>query len=303
MRIAFFGALLLATSFSVSLGTEAPTVRRIAISSPDPYILQETINPGYFDAKGLTARSADIDTAKKTLVLLIAGQSIWTSITPSAYTPSHSIAIDVLNVYDGALYPPDGRPVLSTSYSPAVGIGNIGLRVAEQLVANSVFDRVILADVAIGSTDVSMWDPSASGILANRPIVAIKRLAARGITPATDGVTFAFLWGQGESDTLMGTTETAYASALNSILSNLTANGFSGRIFVCKETWFSGGVSSAVQAAQTGIVDNTTIFSGGDLDTLNASNRVADNTHFNDTGAAAAATIVYNAMVASGSPF
>jgi lysophospholipase L1-like esterase len=59
-------------------------------------------------------------------------------------------------------------------------------------------------------------------------------------------------------------------------------------------------VSTAVQAAQVGIVDNVTIFSGGDLDSFNATYRQADNTHPNDTGAAAMATAVYNAMVASG---
>jgi hypothetical protein len=37
-------------------------------------------------------------------------------------------------------------------------------------------------------------------------------------------------------------------------------------------------------------------------DTLNATNRLADNTHLNDTGAAAAALLVYNAMHASGAP-
>jgi hypothetical protein len=41
--------------------------------------------------------------------------------------------------------------------------------------------------------------------------------------------------------------------------------------------------------------DPTHMFVGGNIDSLNASNRIADNTHLNDTGAAAAATLVYNA--------
>lgn len=279
-------------------------MRNLIAAPPDPFALTgETVNPGYFDAKGLTARSETINPAQKTLVLIIAGQSIWTSITPSVYTPAHASVIDILNIYDGALYPPDGRPVLSASYTPQLGIGCIGLRVAEMLAANARFDRVILADVAIGSTDISMWNPAANGISANRPTVAVRRLAARGITPSTTGVTFAFLWGQGESDTMLGTSQSAYSSALSSILTNLSSNGFSGRMFVCRETWWTGSISTAVQNAQTGVVNNTTIFSGGDLDSLNATNRQADNTHFNDTGAAAAATLVYNAMVASGAPY
>ena len=58
-----------------------------------------------------------------------------------------------------------------------------------------------------------------------------------------------------------------------------------------------------MQAAQVALANGTTVFAGGDLDTLNATNRQADNTHFNDTGAAAAATLIWNAMHASGSPY
>lgn len=271
---------------------------------PDQFALKgETVNPGYFDAKGLTARSETINPAQKTLVLIIAGQSIWTSITPSAYTPSHASAIDILSIYDGALYPPDGRPCLSTSYTPELGIGCIGLRVAELFIANGRFDRVIVANVSIGATDISYWNSAAAGLLSNRPAVAVRRLAARGITPSTTGVTFSFLWGQGESDNMLGTSTAAYTAALNNIFADLTASGFDGRIFVCKETWWQGNTYANVQNAQTGVINNTTIFSGGDLDSLNATYRQGDNTHFNDTGAASAATLAYNAMVASGSPF
>jgi hypothetical protein len=109
------------------------------------------------------------------------------------------------------------------------------------------------------------------------------------------------LWGQGESDG--ATSQANYATRLGQVISNAQSAGFSGRIFVTKETWDNGSVFSAVQAAQVGIVNGTTIFSGGDLDQYNASYRYADNTHFDDTGAAAVATTVYNAMHATGSPY
>jgi hypothetical protein len=90
---------------------------------------------------------------------------------------------------------------------------------------------------------------------------------------------------------------------LNAIIAKAQAAGFNGRVFVAQETWNAGVTNANVRAAQAAVVNNTTVFSGGDLDTLNATNRLADNIHFNDTGAGAAATLVYNAMHASGSPF
>lgn len=51
------------------------------------------------------------------------------------------------------------------------------------------------------------------------------------------------------------------------------------------------------------LVNGTTVFSAGNLDTLTAASRQADNTHWNDAGAASAAKLVYNALQATGSPY
>jgi hypothetical protein len=59
----------------------------------------------------------------------------------------------------------------------------------------------------------------------------------------------------------------------------------------------------ASPALAQGTVTRVGPISLGNIDSLNATNRIADNTHLNDTGAAAAATLVYNAMHASGAPF
>jgi hypothetical protein len=131
----------------------------------------------------------------------------------------------------------------------------------------------------------------------------MRRLASRNITPATPGATFAYLWMQGESDNLAGTTQAAYAAGLTTVLANAVAAGFSGRMFVCRESWINGTVAAAMQAAQVAFVNGSTVFSGGDLDSLNAGSRQGDNTHFNDAGMASAATLIYNAMHASGGPF
>ncbi|SDK12360.1 hypothetical protein [Bradyrhizobium sp. Rc2d] len=45
------------------------------------------------------------------------------------------------------------------------------------------------------------------------------------------------------------------------------------------------------------------IFAGVNADSIGATGRLVENTHFSDTGQATLATLVYNAMHASGSPF
>lgn len=270
---------------------------------PDPFVLNDPFIAGQFSYRITpTPRAISINPAQKTLVLLVAGQSNWTNITPTLYTPTNSSVVSQFNIYDGSLYPITTGVLGSSAYTGAIGnLGNIAVRVADLFVTNGIFDNVIVMNFAVGSTAISDW--ANGGALQDRSAVAMRRLASRGITPATTGVTFGYLWGQGEAEVAKGTSQATYTTLFGQVVSNLLAAGFSGRIFPCKETWIGGSVSSAVQAAQVAAVDNVTIFSGGDLDSFNATNRQSDNTHFNDTGAAAVATAVYNAMHASGSPY
>jgi len=87
------------------------------------------------------------------------------------------------------------------------------------------------------------------------------------------------------------------------MISNAQAAGFSGRVFVNQESWIRGSTSLSVTAAQAAVVNNRTVFAGANVDSLNATYRNSDNTHFNDAGAAQAASLMYTAMRASGSPF
>ena len=285
------------------------------VSQSDPFtIIEQNIyqspilwqsNHGYTDTGGKTVRNAAINTGVKNLVLIIDGQSLMGAGTPTAYTVTNSGAIDNFNFYDGSNYVYSDPPLGSTWAYLALGgslptpsPGSLGGRIADKFITNGVFARVIVVPIAVGGTAIATH---ATGRLTDRIGVAIKRLASIGITPATTNVTFAILWGQGEGDS--GTSTPAYTSALQTVRANAVAAGFSGRFFVNKETWVGGVVTPAVQAAQTGVVDNSTFWAGADMDSLNATNRIADNTHLNDTGAAAAATLIYNAMHASGAPF
>lgn len=282
----------------------------MGIGAPDPFILSEVpssttlVVAGYKNATGLTLRSQVINPALKTLVLIVAGQSQWTTVNPTFFTATNTAVIDNFSIYDGAMYAV-ARQLLGCSDSSTIangGLGHPAVRVADLLVTNLKFDRVILVPIAVGGTSASQWGDS-TGILFNRLNVAMLRLASRGITPATTGVTFATIYGQGEADQIAGTSQAAYAASLSGFLTQTVAAGMTGRIFVLKETWNAGSVSAGVQAAQVAAINGTNVFDGGNMDSLNATNRIADNTHLNDTGAAATATLVYNAMHASGAPF
>jgi hypothetical protein len=283
-------------------------------SGPDPFFVPDgsqiytacngswACNAPYTATTGRTVRNLTINTGIRNLVLFVMGQSNNESEAPSAYTATNASAIDELNVYDGAIYAA-AEPHLGTSYNGS-GPGLMDYRVADTLITNAKFDRVILVPMAIGGTNAAQW--ANGGVIQNLPCVAMARLAARGITPATTNVTFAADWGQGEAESGLSTTQVAYQGYMTQIATNLNACGFSGRFFVNVETWGGGAVYATVQAAQAAVVGttigNVAITAGANLDTLNNTNRV-DTTHFNDTGSAAGAALKVTAWHASGAPF
>lgn len=215
----------------------------------------------------------------------------------TVYIPTNSSVVDNFNIYDGAAYEFGPTSALGCSGS---GRGNSAPRIGDLLISNGKFDRVITVPIGIGSTPVSEW---AAGSCSDRVRVAMRRLAARGITPGTTGITFAMVWGQGEQDNLDATSQANYTSRLNAFIANSQADGFSGRFFINVESYVGGVTSSAVQAAQAAVVNNTTVFAGANWDSIGPSGRQIDNVHPNDVGASIGATAIYNAMVASGSPF
>jgi Carbohydrate esterase, sialic acid-specific acetylesterase len=168
------------------------------------------------------------------------------------------------------------------------------------LIDNAKFDRVIVVPIAVGSTSVADW---ADGNYAGRFPVAMRRLAASGITPATPGVSFAAVWGQGESDTEVGTSQASYKAGLDKVIETIFASGFSGRLFVNVETYRQGVISPEVQAAQRSVVNGTTIFQGANWDVFGSEDRKPDDAHSDDSSAPKFASTLYDAMHASGAPF
>lgn len=269
---------------------------------PDPFLLYDTsFTPstyGWRVTAGLTLRSPTINTSLKTLVLLVGGQSLSANVTPTLYTPTNSSVVDQFNIYDGGVYSIGGA-LLGSTFNPTLtlGPGNIAARIADTLVTNAKFDRVIICCTSIGSTTASDWGDT-TGIHYSRMPVMMRRLASRGITPGMTGVTFACLFDLGEQDLSNGTSQAAMTASLNGFISNLQATGFNGRIFIPLESGLSQ-TSNNVRSAQAAVITGN-VKAGGDFDAIG--NR-ADGIHWNDTGAASAAAAVITAMGSSGAPF
>ncbi len=264
----------------------------------DPFGTQPTIVGGQTSG---TIRTQTINPAQKTLVLIVGpAQSNWNDVAPTTYIPTNVGAIDNFNLYDSASRQIVSGLVGSVAVSP-YGLGNIAVRVADNFVTNGVFNRVIIVDAAVGTTTMDKW---ANGTLASRVPTALARLASRGITQSTPGVTFALLMGLGETDTSLGTSQASYTTSLTTFITNIRAIGYTNRIFICQETWSGGITSAGIRAAQLAAVNNIDVFTAGDLDTFNATYRQpSDNLHFIDNGLLAVGNLVYNTMHASGSPF
>lgn len=276
-------------------------MQRGGVSMTDPYLLPDYIsslvNTGYRDTKGRAYRPLTINPAERTGIFLTDGQSNNINILPSPNIPTNASKIDNFNIYDGAAYDLASSRLLGTQDA---GSGAIITSVADLLITNNKFDRIILVPMGLSGTPMAEW--ANGGVLRDRIPVAMRRLASRGITPATAGVYFVRVTQQGEADKSLGTPQATYQTQYGQTVTNATAAGFIGRMFICQETWSLGTTSSAIRAAQAAVVDNVTVFSGGDLDAITNSGRF-DTTHFNDAGGASAASIIYNAMVASGAPF
>lgn len=295
-------ALLILLALTVTAEAQQPRVSPAA----DIYGFAETYPfVGVKDTNPLTLRTSNFNAGNRNLALIVAGQSNCANVNPSLFTPGSSSVIDHMNVYDGASYSIAGKMVGSgdSSANPGGGPGNVSARLAQQFITNNIFDHVVVGNVCIGSTLAADW---ATGNVSTRLAAIFRRFASRGITPTTTSWSFAISWWQGESDKAAGTTALSYTNSMTTILASAVAAGFSCgncRFFVNEQTWDSGAAGATIQGAQTSLWGTSQFFAGGNVDTLNASNRIADNTHFNDTGAAAAAVLVYNAMHASGAPF
>jgi hypothetical protein len=257
------------------------------VSPPDPYLFREFADwpgGGNKNVAGRTIRDPRLDLGETTGIFIVAGQSNACNAIDGAYVPTNGAKIDNLNFYDGGTYAA-ADPLLGAHGEVKAGgpAGNLFLPMADKLITDGVFDRVILIPVGIGGTLISEWaaEPGVSRIVAGH-----RRAAAHGWSVT------AILFMQGESDNNpAGTSQSAYAASMATMLAALPARGVTAPWLIARCTYISGATSSGIRAAQAAAVNGTTVFAGPDTDTLTSSHRQADNTHFDEGGGIAAGNL------------
>lgn len=275
-------------------------------ASPDPFILTAIpANNGAINnnTKVTSLRSLQaLNPMVRNLVIVAAGQSNITNAAPSAYTPTNGSKIDNFNIYDGGSYAAADPQLGCTNTS----IGHPIFRLADNLITANLFDRVVIVPIGVGGTSVAEWE---SGTESTRIGVAFARLSSRGLVAGTN-VTVIVVWGQGETDTQIGTSQGAYTASMNNVISQSRTAGFTGLWFVAKQTFLQGVVSAPIQAAQVAVVNHgANVWGGPDADAMinNTCSGVAcrqgDNIHFSDAGSASYAAGFQAALHAYGAPF
>lgn len=242
-------------TFSLVLG--ASCFAQKGASPVDPFLLPPIapqsgiVNLVNQNTNGLTPRAAQsLSSAVRNLIIVGAGQSnMADSPQASVYSPANPTALDQFDINSGGIYPAVD-PLLGCSVNS--GGGNPLLRLGDNLVTAGLFDRVLLASVAIDGTAVAEWD---TGTYSTRLPVLFRRLAAKGLVAGTN-VTVIVLWGQGETDTTLGTAQTPYTNSLNNVIAATRAAGFAGTWFVAVQTYNTGSTSAAVAAAQAAVVNH-----------------------------------------------
>ncbi|WP_210184857.1 sialate O-acetylesterase [Bradyrhizobium icense] len=231
--------------------------------------------------KSKTARAITIAN-ESTLIMFVAGQSLALSIITDTFTPTNGSKIDNYCWYDGKNY---------VAANPLIGAGgdehNFNLKIADGLISNGKFARVILVPVALSGVTIQYYVSDAYKEI----VAAAKKLAAQGITTATPNVKFLVKWNQGESDTRDGTTQQQYTDRFSALYGLVSPHLPGAKWMVAKETRYIGTNSAAIQAAQMALVNGTTIFAGEDMDSIPDSSRNPDQTHLNATGGNSAATM------------
>ncbi len=259
-------------------------------SDRDPYRLtyRHLYGRGFDNRAARTQVSPALTPGEGTAVIVTLGQSLagnWQN-DASPYTPSNA-KVENFNIFDGGVYQCGSGPLLGCDGT----LGNLFPEMADGLIDDEVYERVILAPMALGASAFNVWLTAA----AERITVMARRLEAAGLE-ATH-----ILYSGGENDAFTGTSQSTCEGQLEGILAAFRAEGIAAPMYVAKETWVNGsqpGGASAVRAAQAAVVDNVDIFAGPDLDTLNNTYRDSTQTHFNAAGRTAAAALWKAAITA-----
>lgn len=261
-------------------------------SSSDPYILPELSGyaPGWQNYGGRTLISP-LPIGGNTAVFMLFGDSTCSNVVNSLYTPTQSLNQN-FNVYNGGLYT-TAEPLLGCNINTAnLSSGSYFSRVADSLISNSAFSRVVLVPFGVGGSLLA--DYAVGGGINGRIAAAYRRVQAAGL----DAGHVYWFFQCGANDKSAGTSQVSATASITSVVATIRTVS-SANIFIPTHSNFGLATSAAIQAAQAAVIDGVSIFSGGNIDSLAVSAlNYWDNTHFNATGAAAAATLATAAITA-----
>lgn len=271
-------------TMSVDIPGATGALSRAIINQPDPYTMRDLTPYGKGNGYSSTAgkSSASLPTSGTRILMYVTGQSnAGNPSGASAYTPANPNSLFNINIFDGTV-------VKLTD--PVIGADGPGAcfftRVADALVTDGYANSVTVVAIPVGATTAANW--ASMGICYNRISAAINRVAQQtGFTPTKTLICRH----QGESDTIAGTTYNSYQLALNNELGRWASLVPNAIQFVAQVSFENSVTSSQVIAAQASVVNNTTVFSLGNFDSIDCTGRSSGCIDYNSTGSILASCI------------
>ena len=192
---------------------------------------------------------------KRVMVALAFGQSNSGNHGETIYKPQKP----VYNFFRGRCYKAED-PLLG----PTGDKGSVWSRLGDMLIAEGLYDAVILIPIGVGTTTIEQW--AASGYLHPRITAAIRESKSSGLK-----ITHLF-WVQGGSEKRTSgdsKNREEYKRNFMNMLQSIRALGVDAPIFVAMATYNDTGVIPDIRAAQSELVDpRNKIFAGPDVDAL-----------------------------------
>jgi hypothetical protein len=244
---------------------------------PKPFVNEPESPPIAVDSAGRLMRYAGKSEVKcpkqtrRTAVLLIAGQSNAADSAAQRHETRHPER--VLNFMSGRCYVAASPLLGSTGFA-----GEPWTLMADELIEQGAFDRVILSPLAVGGSNIAQW--AKGGALNTSMIPLVQDLVMHY------RVTH-ILWHQGESDFALKTDPVRYKEQFLSFADTLRANAVDAPVFVSTATRCLPGWSdpNPIRTAQQELVSGQSGFEAGvDTDKLLTAQDRYDDCHFADSG-------------------
>ena len=209
----------------------------------------------------------------RTAVIFVAGQSNAANYGEKRQTTAFG---DRVVAFFGGACAIAASPLLGADFNEGESLTPM----ADELIRSGRFDRVVLAPVAVGGTEIARW--------VDGDLAPVLRLALEAVQ-ARYRVTHA-IWHQGENDALIGTSAADYKRSFDVLLGRLRAQGMAAPVFIsvttrCYPNWMA---DNPVALAQRSLPDPARgLHPGPDSDALLPSAELRDGAcHHNAQGQA-----------------